>query len=101
MKAYLDANEEGRKQLEKTSRGIPMDSLNNQLGDWIVMGWRAAINDPDYVNKKKNGKEIRFAIKADGLVDYTFIKRVVEIFQQNNINRFSLVTTLEAEPENI
>lgn len=101
LKAYLDAGDEQKKKIEKESKGIPIDSLNNQLADWIVMGWRAAVSDPDYENKKKAGKELRFAIKADGLVDYTYIKRVVEIFQENKINRFSLVTDLEAEPENI
>ena len=41
------------------------------------------------------GKEIRFAIKGDGGVDYTYIKRIIEIFQENKINRFNLITNLE------
>jgi len=98
MKEYLGANEEGRKKLNKATGGIPIDSLNNQLADWIVTGWRSAVEDKDYTKKKMAGKEIRFAIRADGGVDYTYIKRIIDIFQENKINRFNLITNLEANP---
>lgn len=96
IKEYLGADEAGRKAINKTTSGIPIDSMNNQLADWIVTGWRSAVEDKDYVKKKMAGKEIRFAIKGDGGVDYTYIKRIIEIFQENKINRFNLITNLEA-----
>jgi biopolymer transport protein ExbD len=98
MKEYLGANEEGRKKINNRTSGIPIDSTNNQLADWIVTGWHAAVEDKDYAKKKLAGKEIRFAIRADGGVDYTYIKRIIDIFQDNKINRFNLITNLEANP---
>lgn len=98
IKEYLNADEAGRKKLNKATGGIPIDSLNNQLADWIVYGWRAAVEDPDYAKKKQAGKEIRFAIKGDGNADYTYIKRIIEIFQENKINRFNMITNLETNP---
>ena len=84
--------------MDKATGGIPIDSMNNQLADWIIYGWRAAVDDKDYAKKKMAGKEIRFAIKGDGGVDYTYIKRIIEIFQENKINRFNMITNLEANP---
>ncbi len=98
MKDYLSADEEGRKKLNKATGGIPIDSLNNQLADWIIYGWNAAVHDKDYQKKKMAGKELRFAIKGDGMVDYTYIKRIIEIFQENKINRFNMITNLESNP---
>lgn len=98
MKEYLSADEAGRKKINSSTGGIPIDSLNNQLADWIVYGWNAAVNDKDYKKKKMAGKEIRFAIKGDGGVDYTYIKRLIDIFQENKINRFNLITSLQANP---
>jgi biopolymer transport protein ExbD len=98
LKEYLSENEEGRKKMNKQTSGIPIDSMNNQLADWIVSGWTAAVEDAGYAKKKLAGKEIRFAIKGDGGVDYTYIKRIIEIFQENKINRFNLITNLEANP---
>ena len=98
MKEYLAADEAGRKKINQSTSGIPIDSLNNQLADWIVYGWTAAVKDKDYEKKKMAGKEIRFAIRADGNVNYTYIKRLIEIFQENKINRFNLITSLQDNP---
>lgn len=98
LKAYLDAPDSERKKMDKATGGIPIDTLNNQLADWIVFGWTAAITDEGYEARKQAGNELRFAIKGDGRVDYTYIKRVIEIFQQNKINRFNLITNLQATP---
>ena len=98
IKAYLEAPDSERKKMDKATGGIPIDTLNNQLADWIVFGWTAAITDEGYEARKQAGNELRFAIKGDGRVDYTYIKRVIEIFQQNKINRFNLITNLQATP---
>ncbi len=99
LKEYLGGKEEDRKKMNQATGGIPIDTLNNQLADWIVYGWKAAVSDPDYENKKKANKELRFAIKGDGEVSYTYIKRIVEIFQENKINNFNMITDLQAAPE--
>ncbi len=98
LKAYLSAPDSERKKMDKATGGIPIDTLNNQLADWIVYGWTAAISDEAYAKKKEAGNELRFAIKGDGRVDYTYIKRIIEIFQQNKVNRFNLITNLQATP---
>lgn len=95
LKAYLDADEHGRKEMNRVTKGIPIDTLNNQLSDWIVSGWKAAF---ETAAKKNLEKDLRFAIRGDGGATYTTIKRVVEIFQEQKINRFNLITNLENNP---
>jgi len=96
LKAYLPADEMGRKELMKKSQGIPYDSLNNQLGDWIRFGRLADASNAFPTREKDN--DLRFAIKGDGNSNYTSIKRVIEVFQEMKVNRFNLVTSLEANP---
>lgn len=95
LKQYLGADEAMRAQMNKATGGIPIDSMNNQLADWIVFGWTAAVQNAE---KKNKSKDLRFAIRGDGRAVYTTIKRVVEIFQQQKINRFNLITNLEDNP---
>ena len=95
LKEYLPMDETARKNFMRQSRGIPYDSLNNQLGDWIRFGRLAdAQANPD----AEKDKQLRFAIRGDGLANYTAIKRVIEVFQEMKVNRFNLVTTLEENP---
>lgn len=95
LKDYLPLGEEERKDFMLKSRGIPYDSLNNQLGDWIRFGRLA---DASITPTTDRDKALRFAIKGDGNADYTSIKRVIEVFQEMKVNRFNLVTSLEANP---
>jgi biopolymer transport protein ExbD len=95
LKEYLPLDETKRKDFMRQSKGIPYDSLNNQLGDWIRFGRlsEAQIN-PDL----EKDKQLRFAIRGDAQANYTAIKRVIEVFQEMKVNRFNLVTTLEQNP---
>jgi len=95
LKMYLTADEQKRAQMNKATGGIPIDSMHNELADWIVYGWRAATAN---AIKKKKSTDLRFAIRGDGRSVYTTVKRVVEIFQEKDINRFNLITNLEANP---
>jgi len=88
-----------RKNFMKKSMGIPYDSLNNQLGDWIRFGRLVDAQNSSGALKDKD-KALRFAIKGDANVKYTAIKRVIEVFQEMKVNRFNLVTTLEQNPNN-
>jgi len=84
LKNWLPLKPEERKKIH--DEGIPIDSLNNQLSDWINFGRHA---NPKY----------RIAIKGDQDADYPTIKRVIAILQDNKINKFNLITSLEAEGE--
>jgi biopolymer transport protein ExbD len=86
MKAYLDADEEGRKKINLTTKGIPVDSTNNQLSDWINFGRHA-------------GPKYSIAIRGDGDADIPTVKRVISILQDNKANHFALITNLEGAPE--
>ncbi len=70
--------------------GIPCDSINNQLQDWIQGARQANID---------NGgtKELQFAIKGDAKEEYPQIKRVMDILQDQKINSFNLVTGLRGK----
>lgn len=99
LKQYITLGEMERKAFMKKSQGIPYDSLNNQLADWISYGRfaDAAKANSTGVKREKN-KELRFAIKGDAQANYTAIKRVIEIFQELKVNRFNLITNLEQDP---
>ncbi len=93
---YIKGGEKERGVLDKTSTGIPIDSVNNQLGDWIAFGWNEKQIDQQ---TKKMPKEswCRIAIKADGQTNYKAVKRVIQIFQDRNLNSFNLITEMETE----
>jgi len=97
LKQYLPLDEEKRKSFMKKSEGIPYDSINNQLGDWIRFGRLADAQINGGIQKEK---QLRFAIKGDSQSNYTSVKRVIEIFQEMKVNRFNLITTLEQNPSN-
>lgn len=94
LKEFLPMDEAERKGFMQKSRGIPYDSLNNQLGDWIRFGRLADAGKTATIADRD--KALRFAIKGDANADYTSIKRVIEIFQEMKVNRFNLVTSLES-----
>lgn len=95
LKQYLPMGEEERKAFMKQSQGIPYDSLNNQLGDWIRFGRLADAQLSGDVEKEN---QLRFAIKGDASANYMAVKRVIEIFQEMKVNRFNLITSLEDNP---
>ncbi|WP_291127650.1 ExbD/TolR family protein [Flavobacterium sp. UBA7682] len=70
--------------------GIPHDSINNQLQDWIQGARLANINEGAT-------KELQFAIKGDAKEEYPQIKRVMDILQDQKINSFNLVTGLRGK----
>jgi biopolymer transport protein ExbD len=66
--------------------GIPADSTDNQLNEWILAA--------RYATKELNNTDLRFSIKGDSKEEYQEIKKVVDILQKQNINKFSLITSL-------
>lgn len=67
--------------------GIPIDSNNNQLADWILQSRKAVA--------ELHSEGMRVSIKGDAREAYPEIKKVVDILQKQKINKFSLITTAE------
>ena len=104
LKEYINMDPNAR--LAVKSPGIPIDSLNNQLGDWIQFGRIEAAKQAKEQKDKaeKAGREfkyepIRFAIKADGNANYINVKDVIKVFTDKEIFRFNLITNLEKGDE--
>jgi biopolymer transport protein ExbD len=75
--------------LKADQPGIPKDSLDNQLADWLKIARQANIDI--------NDKELEIAIKGDAKEEYPSIKKVMDILQDQGINSFSLVTGLRGK----
>jgi biopolymer transport protein ExbD len=69
--------------------GVPKDSLDNQLSDWVFNARKA--------NIEVNDKELQIAIKGDAKEEYPAIRKVMDILQDQKINSFSLVTGLRGK----
>jgi len=81
MKAFLNTEDKAEK--EKLQTGIPIDSLNNQLANWVL--YTRQIN-PNVVA----------SIKGDSKTEFPLVRKVLDILQDKNVNRFNLVTNLKA-----
>ena len=64
--------------------GIPTDSTDNQLAWWVRSARLTNLN-------------AEVAIKADAETDYTVVKKVMDLLQDNKVNKFNLVTNLEKD----
>ncbi len=67
--------------------GIPKDSTDNQLGEWI-MAARYAYADDD-INK------LKFAIKGDKTSNIKAVQRVIEVMKEKDVYSFNIITSLE------
>jgi biopolymer transport protein ExbD len=83
LKQYIDMNPDERKAVNQP--GIPVDSLNNQLKDWIIFSRMA-------------NPKLRIAIKGDSNSNYPVIEKVVNTLIDNKVNRFNLITNMERNP---
>ena len=81
MKEFLAIDEPLEKAAFQT--GIPVDSLDNQLGMWVLYARQ--------VNPAVNA-----SIKGDANVEFPVVKRVLDILQDRNVNRFNLITSLRS-----
>lgn len=79
-------------------KGIPYDSINNELTNWVKFAREAEkeVLDEKIANGAKDVvyKDLDIAIKGDAKEDYTTIKRIIDILQEQKKNRFFLVTGL-------
>jgi len=104
LKEYI--NMEDPQRLKVNSPGVPLDSLHNELGDWIQFGRIEAAKQARTQKEKteKLGRQfkyepLRFAIKADGEANYIAVKQVIKVFTDKDIYRFNLITNLESGDE--
>jgi biopolymer transport protein ExbD len=74
---------------EGLQKGIPHDSVNDQLTEWV----KAARN----ANAEVNDQQLNFAIKGDAKEQFPEIKKVIDILQKQQVNKFNLVTGLRGE----
>ncbi|MFD1873692.1 ExbD/TolR family protein [Hymenobacter bucti] len=88
--SYLNKDTEERKALNKSLPGVPIDSLNNQMIDWVLEARKANIQNFQ--------KPLYMVIKGDAGADVGTVQKVIAQLQEKNINRFNLVTSLEMAP---
>jgi biopolymer transport protein ExbD len=84
MKEFLAMPIEERDKI--TQPGIPVDSLHNELKDWL-----------NYARATAPSK-IRVAIKGDVDSHYPVVKKVIATLVDNKVKRFNLITNLEQAP---
>ena len=80
LKEFINLDPEHRKTVNQP--GIPVDSLNNQLKDWVIFSRMA-------------NPKLRIAIKGDSDSNYSIIEKVVNTLIDNKLNRFNLITNME------
>lgn len=104
LKQYINMEDADRVKLK--SPGIPHDSLDNQLANWIRFGQIEAARQAKTEKEKAEqlGREfkyepLRFAIKADAKTNYIAVKDIIKVFTDMELYRFNLITDLEQGPE--
>ena len=83
LKSVLNMDKDQLKDFKQA--GIPTDSLNNQLGDWVL-------------NTRLSNPKVRVAIKGDNDADVPTIQEVIKTLQDKKVNKFNLITDMENKP---
>jgi biopolymer transport protein ExbD len=71
------------KEKDALQTGIPIDSLNNQLASWVLYA-------------RKINPAVQATIKGDNKTEFPIVRKVLDILQDKNVNKFNLITNLEA-----
>jgi biopolymer transport protein ExbD len=86
MKEFLDTKNMADR--NKLQTGIPLDSADNQLAIWILYARQVNPN-------------VQACIKGDSETHFETVEKVLDILQDKNVNRFNLITSLEAAKINL
>ena len=86
--SLLSMSSEQRKEVKQPGLLSATDTV--QLMDWIMEARKA--------NVEAIGKPTFIAIKGDNNADVATVKRVIQLMQNKDINRFNLITDLENKP---
>jgi len=81
LKQFLNMPPEERKLVKQP--GIPCDSLNNELADWVIYS-------------RTTNPKLRIAIKGDRDAEYPVVKNVITTLIDKKVNRFNLITNMES-----
>jgi biopolymer transport protein ExbD len=87
LKQYISLRDEEARTKSGLATGIPTDSTNNQLSDWILNSRQAVA--------QLHSQQMRISVRGDGNEEYSVIKKIVDILQKQKINKFSLITSAE------
>ncbi len=82
----------------KMNTGIPADTSLNELGTWVHQARVAQFE------LKKEGvvsSDYILVVKADGATPYPAIEKVFNTFKDVNVNKWNLITNLEADPNKL
>jgi biopolymer transport protein ExbD len=82
IRKWLNSSEPKEKEALQT--GIPTDTTDNQLALWIRF---ARLSNPN----------AEVVIKGDGNADYKTVKKIIDVMQENKVNKFNLITNLQKE----
>ena len=82
LKAWINTADSKDRDVFQT--GIPVDSADNQLNLWVR-----------FIRIQNPNAEV--AIKGDGEADFKAVKHVMDILQDNQVNKFNLTTNLQKE----
>ena len=86
MKDFLDTKDLKTRAALQT--GVPIDSTDNQLSDWVFC---ARTVNPN----------IQACIKGDAKTGFEVVKKVLDIMADKNVFKFNLITTLESVKINL
>jgi biopolymer transport protein ExbD len=105
LPAYIDMPAEARKNLN--TKGIPLDSTNNQFKDWVYFGNIAALNSgrTAYEEAKMKGDspdpndfKPKFTLRVDNKALYVHAQNVINVFRDLDLNNLNFITSMEVAP---
>jgi hypothetical protein len=105
LPGYIEMPADDRKNLNTT--GIPLDSTNNQLKDWIYYGNIAALNSGKTAFEEAklkgdtpdpNDFKPKFTLKVDNKAVYVHAQNVINVFRDLNLNNLNFITSMEMAP---
>lgn len=87
LKQYIMMEPDQRKASGLETLGLPMADTTerNELGRWIFHSRKAVA--------ELHNQSMQISIKGDANEEYPAIKKVVDIFQKQDMNKFSLITS--------
>lgn len=89
LKQFIKLNGEDRTRLEAQFQGVPVDTTrNSELFNWI--------KEARLATAELHKTEMRVSIKGDSKEEYPVIKKIVDVLQEQKVNKFSLITSGES-----
>ena len=82
LKKWIHAENAEKRELLQV--GMPYDSVDNQLGYWVLY---SRIVNP----------RAEVAIKGDADANYMVVKEIMDLLQDNKVNKFNLITNMVSE----